>query len=305
MHRSRALAGCRCSRLDDSTDSEVRIGLSTGYVLSNSVQPDCDPVGPHSSLGKTQPAPGVILPAAPIPLLAGLTYLVIKRVSKDQSGQPSRLEKRNRRTKLSPRPAVPRIVERKLWSESMGHCMNPDCHTHLFEEGASIGEMAHIEPHAVGGDTSFDNLVMLCRNCHGQIDSARTASTEATLSIWKMCRNREIRQRFTRTYRCFEELSSDVVPILKRNLTIFESYGPSSDRSDDDGRHALWLRFEGELISNNRKLAKMLEQNQSLLHRENQQIVQEFTAHTQEFIHTRETPNSRVNLFPCELNSFF
>ena len=202
--------------------------------------------------------------------------------------------------------SVRRNVERKLWSESMGHCMNPDCHIDLFRDGISTGEMAHIRPHTTGGDASFDNLVILCRNCHQVIDAGRTASTEATLSNWKKNRNREIRRRFTRRYEYFEELRLDVVPILERNLKIFGSYGPSSDEPDDAERYALWLRFEGELIANNLKLTTMLEQNQELLHQENQEIVGEFIAHTREFIQTRENrPASRVNLFPSELNSIF
>lgn len=199
-----------------------------------------------------------------------------------------------------------RNVQRELWSESMGRCMNPECHADLFSDDTSIGEMAHIKPHAAGGDTSFGNLVILCRNCHRVIDDRRTASTETTLSDWKENRNSEIRRFFAKTYRSFEELKVATVPILERNLKIFESYGPSTDEPNNTERYALWLRFEGELIANNQKLMTMLERNQKLLHRENQDVVQEFKGHVLEFIQTRQNgPVSRVNLFPSELNSIF
>ena len=201
---------------------------------------------------------------------------------------------------------MPINVQRKLWSESMGHCMNPGCHIDLFREGASIGEMAHIKPNSEGGDTSFDNLIILCRNCHKVIDDGRTASTETTLSSWRENRNSEVRRRFTATYGDFQELKVDVLPILMRNLEIFESYGPTSDEPNDVERYALWLRFEGELIANNQKLTTMLEYNQELLHRDNRDVVQAFKAHTLEFIQTRQNgPLSRIRLFPPELNSIF
>ena len=118
--------------------------------------------------------------------------------------------------------------------------------------------------------------------------------------------NSEIRQLLTRTYRSFKELKVDIRPILERNLEIFESYGPDSDEPEDAERYALWLRFEGELITNNQKLTTMLEHNEELLHWDNRAVVQRFKAHTQEFIQTRqEGAVSRLHLFPPELNSIF
>ena len=121
-----------------------------------------------------------------------------------------------------------------------------------------------------------------------------------------MGRNSEIRQRFTKRFASFKELKAIVVPILERNGHIFDSYGPTGDLSTDMKRRRLWLRFEGELISNNRQLEQVLVANKRLLPGENQKIVDAFVAHAREFIETREeVPISRVNLFPTELNSIF
>ena len=184
--------------------------------------------------------------------------------------------------------------------------MKPDCQMELFDGDTSVGEMAHIKPDSEGGSVSFDNLIILCRNCHKRIDGRRTAKTEQTLLSWKNDRNEEIRKRFCRVYGSFEELETIVVPLLRRNRSIFESYGPLGDRPDDSERHSLWLRFEGELIANNQKLVTLLKRNKSMFPSENWKTVEEFINHAREFILTREeSPTFRVNLFPPTLNSIF
>ena len=204
------------------------------------------------------------------------------------------------------RSSVSLKVQRMLYSESMGHCMNPECHTSLFRKGTFVGEMAHIKPHAAEGDTSYENLVVLCRNCHKTIDDQRTDSTEHLLQEWKADRNQEIRKHFQTVYDSFEELKEATVPLLRENLRLFDSYGPEHDDSDYAERYAMWLKLEGVLISNNQKLAMMLKRNETLLHKENRETVSEFISHTQEFIETRRNgPSFRFNLFPSELNSIF
>lgn len=66
---------------------------------------------------------------------------------------------------------------KKLYSLSAGQCNI--CKTHLFEE-SNISEMAHIISHSkhknaprsnkIGGDNSYENLILLCRNCHKKVD---------------------------------------------------------------------------------------------------------------------------------------
>ena len=77
------------------------------------------------------------------------------------------------RKRKSPSP----IVTKQLWAESIGRCMNTECQRKLICENKNIGEMAHIAPHAKGGDESFENLILLCRNCHKMIDDSRTGVT--------------------------------------------------------------------------------------------------------------------------------
>ena len=207
---------------------------------------------------------------------------------------------------MSDRPNIPIRTQRILWAESMGHCMNPACHLNLFVDESYPAELAHIVAHADGGDISPDNLLVLCRNCHKSIHDLSNDQTTNVLSNWKTDRSNEIRRRFSQTYDSFAELSTVVIPLLQRNLQIFESYGPSSESSIRDDRHGLWVRFEGELIANNRKMEAILEKNHQLLHHENRDAVAAFSAHVREFVQTRdEHLNPRVNLFPGDLNSIF
>ena len=206
---------------------------------------------------------------------------------------------------MSERLAVPRNTERMLWSEAIGHCMNPECQTELIKDGVSIGEKAHIITHEDGGDVSFENLLLLCGNCHTQIDSSRTEATIDQLKEWKANRNVEIERRFERQYESFEELKEAVTPILVRNGQIFDSYGPNGG-SQGRERHELWLKFEDEIISNNRRLALILTTNRGLLPKENRAIVNRFVAHAREFIATRDDHRVlRLCLFPKELLSIF
>lgn len=207
---------------------------------------------------------------------------------------------------MSARPPIPKNTERMLWAEAIGHCMNPECQVKLINDGVSFGEMAHIKAHADGGDVSFDNLLLLCSNCHTQVDGNRTEATVTQLKEWKRNRNDAIVRQFEKQYASFRELKEVVTPLLERNRQIFDSYGPLNDAPDNPERHDIWLRFEGEIISNNRCLEIILTKNKKLFPRENQEIVDSFVAHAREFTQTRrENTVSRLHLFPLPLLSIF
>ncbi len=198
---------------------------------------------------------------------------------------------------------VPIDIQRQLWAESIGHCMRPSCQIDLLASGHSIAEMAHIDAHASGGEISPENLILLCRNCHKGVDSVPPLALPGELRAWKAQRNEEVEQKFAGKFATFDELQEFVTPILQRNGQIFRAYGPNSDSPDS---RTLWLQFEGEIIANNRRIEIALRSNKSLLHWENKDIVDEFFAHAQEFVATRqEHVTTRINLFPDDLLSIF
>jgi hypothetical protein len=74
-----------------------------------------------------------------------------------------------------------------LWGRAAGRCAMPECRVELFAEATDydpivvIGEIAHVAAAGEAGPrvvptmsvkerNSYDNLILLCRNCHGRID---------------------------------------------------------------------------------------------------------------------------------------
>lgn len=207
---------------------------------------------------------------------------------------------------MSGRPAVPMRTQRMLWADSMRRCSNPNCEVCLFSNDTFTGELAHIVAREDGGDVSYENLIVLCRGCHKIVDDQRTEDTVPMLLQWKENRSAQIRQQFAKAFSSFEELKANVVPILESNQTIFANYGPNNDGVDCPERHAMWLRFEPRLITNNHKLVLLLDANRKLFHAENWAHVEAFRLHVEEFKETRgDESNLRVKLFPSKLNSMF
>ena len=198
------------------------------------------------------------------------------------------------------------IIVKKLWSESVGYCMNPSCECNLIPTDSSIGERAHIIPKAENGDFSYENLILLCRNCHKLVDDGRLKNPDGIvkqLINWRVVRQRQIRQMFSKKFQIFEELREEITPLLVRNNEIFNDYGPNNSNPNF---HRLWLEFEPELIANNSKIEFLLSANKHLLPENQKQIVSDFRKHAREFLQTRG-PEAivRLNLFPVGLLAIF
>ena len=174
----------------------------------------------------------------------------------------------------------------------------------LFDDSVSyLGEIAHIVPHSKGGDTSFDNLIVLCRNCHKLYEPLDKPEEMKKLRQWKIRRNKKLESNFAVNLKTFNELEGRVKPFLKRNYQIFVDYGPDTN---DPEAYELWRKFEPLLVSNNKKILLLLRKNINLLLRGNQKIVDKFEAHADEFEITREGCDGvRQKLFPKGLLSLF
>lgn len=81
-------------------------------------------------------------------------------------------------------------TQRRLFAASAGYCQNPGCSNELFVGAAGksihIAEMAHVFAANDSGPRAkpdlskeergaFENLVMLCANCHTRVDKAPDA----------------------------------------------------------------------------------------------------------------------------------
>ena len=195
-------------------------------------------------------------------------------------------------------------VERALYSEAMGRCMNPDCQTELFIGDGDIIERAHIDAYCESKDNSFENLVILCPSCHTKFDKLHSFTTDQ-IREWKQTRKNEVDRFFAKQYDSFEQLSEVVVPLLWENKSYFEHYFLSDNKP-------LWDKFEGRILVNNRKLKVLFESNWNLFQSHYQKsysnlsCIQRFIVHANEFEKTRcDDEKIRQVLFPAEINSMF
>lgn len=204
---------------------------------------------------------------------------------------------------MSNRISIPEPVKRRLYAESMGRCMNPNCKCSLFFEQGDIIEKAHIIPYCKTANNSFENLVLLCPNCHTNFDKNHAFTSEEVLS-WKKIRKKELNQFFNKEYDTFEKLKQVVVPLLDENKNIFENYYEKNRN--------LWDKFEPTILVNNRKLKMLFEANLNLFqdYKEksysNLECIRLFMMHVDEFEITRSDDEKiREILFPVEINSMF
>lgn len=203
------------------------------------------------------------------------------------------------------RKPIEENVKRRLFAESMGRCMNPNCKAELFCGDGDIIEKAHIDPYCETEDNSFENLVLLCPNCHTNFDKNHAFSAEEVRE-WKKIRQRELDTFFSVKLETFEQLCKKIVPLLTENRMIFEEYYLGNQRK-------LWERFEPIILVNNRKIRLILKNNMSLIqvnkdtdYECNQDYVNQLLLHIDEFEKTRyEEERIRSAAFPEEINSIF
>ena len=202
------------------------------------------------------------------------------------------------------RKSISENVKRRLWAESMGRCMNPECKINLFSQDTDIMEKAHIKAYSETEDNSFENLIILCPSCHKKYDKANYIS-EDTVREWKATRQDELNEFFGIKLGSFEELKNIVWPILSENYEIFTNYY-------EEDKKSLWEKLEYKLIANNQKLKLLLKNNIGLFQNHsnpnfsNAQVIQKFITHIDEFQVTRgDKEKNRKILFPKKINSIF
>ncbi len=202
------------------------------------------------------------------------------------------------------RKAISENIKRKLYAESMGRCMNPNCETELFLTNGDIAEKAHIIPHCDTADNSFENLILLCPNCHTDFDK-NSAFNKEEVKSWKIKRKEELSKIFSQEFDTFQKLEEVVKPILEENQTIYKSYYLKDNPK-------LWKKFEEKILVNNQKLKLLFNKNKNLFQKHHEEdfsnlaIVNQLILHIDEFRDTREDDEKiRSVLFPTKINSMF
>lgn len=195
-------------------------------------------------------------------------------------------------------------VKKRLYAESMGRCMNPECQHNLFSENGDILEKAHIDPYCETANNTFENLVLLCPTCHTDFDKNHAFTPEEVLS-WKKTRKEEVERLFSKRVSDFNELKEMVSPLLEENKSIYENYYLQENKS-------LWDKFEVKILQNNKKLKLIFSANINLFQQNenenysNLEYIRQFIAHAEEFEITRtDDEKIRKILFPVEIDSMF
>jgi hypothetical protein len=189
-------------------------------------------------------------------------------------------------------------TQRRLFAASAGYCQNPECQNELFVDLAGksiyIAEMAHVFSANDGGPRAnqdlsnrergaFENLVVLCANCHTRVDKAPEVFTDNIMLSWK-------REHASKLLRLFGILKFDdradaresVEPLLIENHAIFEHYGPQIDAANnpEGGAAEQWRRkMLTRILPNSRRMLAILDVNRHLLRKDERKTVELFRQH--------------------------
>lgn len=185
-----------------------------------------------------------------------------------------------------------------LFAASGGHCQNPSCNRELFIDTGGkkihIAEMAHVfaanddGPRAKGSLSpeergSFDNLLLLCSNCHVAVDKAEEDFPAHLLLTWKREHAVRLAQLFGATrYPDRASLRQAIDPLLAENRSIFDDWNPDLEyRYDPEAEEAAtWQRrLQERIIPNNRRILALLDVNRNLATPDELLTVEAFRQH--------------------------
>lgn len=189
-------------------------------------------------------------------------------------------------------------TQRRLFAASAGYCQNPGCSNELFVDAAGksihIAEMAHVFAANDGGPRAnpaltdaergaFENLVMLCANCHTMVDKAPDAFPDTMMLTWKREHANKLRGLFgVVKFNDRESARKVVEPLLAENHAIFKQYGPHIDaaQNPESGAAEQWQRkMLTRILPNSRRMLALLDANRDLLREDERVALEQFRQH--------------------------
>jgi hypothetical protein len=189
-------------------------------------------------------------------------------------------------------------TQRRLFAASAGYCQNPSCANELFVDTAGesfhIAEMAHVFAANDSGPRAkpdlslpergaFENLIVLCANCHTMVDKAPNAFPDSMMLGWKREHANKLQGLFGAVQFGDRTAALQVVePLLAQNFAIFQEYGPHIDaaRDPESGAAEQWKRkMLTRILPNNRRVLTVLDANRHLLNDGEKLTVERFRQH--------------------------
>ncbi|MCA1908290.1 MAG: HNH endonuclease [Magnetospirillum sp.] len=213
----------------------------------------------------------------------------------------------------------------RLFADAAGYCQRPDCTRRLFsEEGGPdyhIAEMAHIMAAADDGPrpnadltaedrATYDNLILLCPNCHTEIDKEPAAFPDDMLREWKQGHKDKIRAALgIINFSSRQSVRNFIEPLLRRNRAIFDAYGPDNTyRENPEAEEArVWQRMMvSQIIPNNQSILMVLDSNISLMNEGDLKTLELFRQHVDDLVERHLGEDRTVaSRFPSDMATMF
>ena len=211
----------------------------------------------------------------------------------------------------------------RLFADSCGHCQRPECPNQLFVDTGTknihVAEMAHIIAASRKGpraDTavtqadrgSYNNLILLCANCHTIIDKSPGDFPDNMIREWKR-KHIERRDSIFGAVEYPDRASARkaIEPALNENRAVFDQYGPHNDyRQDPESELAkVWQRkMRAIILPNNRKALTILDANRQHLNEAELKTLEAFRQHIDdlEAKHIGECSGDVASRFPAVMS---
>lgn len=213
----------------------------------------------------------------------------------------------------------------RLFADSAGYCQRPTCRRRLFSDADSedyhIAEMAHIFAAVDGGPrtsttlnrverATYENLILLCPNCHTEIDKAPNLFPDKLIAQWKTEHLKTIRDVLgVARFGSRAEARSYIEPLLERNRAIFNAIGPESEyRENPEAEEArVWKRkVVSEIIPNSQVMLLVIDANYGLIDQNERATVEQFRQHVTDLIGRHLDGAEYMGArFPAAMNSLF
>jgi len=211
----------------------------------------------------------------------------------------------------------------RLFADSGGYCQRPECPNRLFIDTGTknihVAEMAHIiaasgrGPRADAKVTrpnkgSYDNLILLCANCHTTIDKAPTDFPDNMIREWKRKHVERINSLFGAVeYPDRASARKAIEPAFAENRAVFDQYGPHNDyRENPESELAqVWQRkMRAIILPNNRKALTILDANRRHLSDTEAKTLEMFRQHIDdlEAKHIGERSGDVASRFPAGMS---
>ncbi len=194
-------------------------------------------------------------------------------------------------------------TKRLILARSGGFCGNPGCNADLFplfgsNKITNIEQLAHIigqsekgprgdEKLKIENRDDFDNIILLCPNCHQKIDQFPQLFPFLTIRKWKKEHEKRIRELFVIPRFETRAVARKVVEkLLRTNKAVFDTYGPDSIKAEENFLEVekIWEQKSIDtIIPNNRNIYTLLERNYDLLSEAEKDLFEEWKQHKESF----------------------